>query len=259
MQEWICTVCGYTHHGTEAPDTCPVCGASKAVFEATAAETTGQNAKDAEKKEQNPTTSRWRCTVCGYIHEGEEPPDICPLCGADRSAFEPADSADPEKEPENESKRPFSTGATPSLQGNPREWVDEQILLHHAHPISVHIPNGVLPIAVFFAFIGILFNAQAFKLAAYFNMTMVFLALPVVLYTGFVEWRGRYRSAMTSIFRTKIFCAAVATICVSIIVIWRSFSSEAEGFFYFLLHLVALGAIGIAGHLGGKLVFGKRG
>ena len=30
---------------------------------------------------------RWRCTVCGYIHEGEEPPEVCPVCGADRSQF----------------------------------------------------------------------------------------------------------------------------------------------------------------------------
>ncbi|HEY8911143.1 MAG TPA: flavin reductase [Desulfosporosinus sp.] len=31
---------------------------------------------------------RWRCTVCGYIHTGENPPDICPICGADASKFE---------------------------------------------------------------------------------------------------------------------------------------------------------------------------
>ncbi|HCC32497.1 MAG TPA: rubredoxin [Clostridiales bacterium] len=31
---------------------------------------------------------RWRCTVCDYIHEGPEPPEECPLCGAPREAFE---------------------------------------------------------------------------------------------------------------------------------------------------------------------------
>lgn len=24
---------------------------------------------------------KWVCNVCGYIHEGETPPDICPICG----------------------------------------------------------------------------------------------------------------------------------------------------------------------------------
>ena len=31
---------------------------------------------------------RWRCTVCGYIHTGENPPEICPICGVDASFFE---------------------------------------------------------------------------------------------------------------------------------------------------------------------------
>lgn len=30
---------------------------------------------------------RWRCIVCGYIHEAAEPPRWCPLCGADRDQF----------------------------------------------------------------------------------------------------------------------------------------------------------------------------
>ena len=31
------------------------------------------------------------CTVCGYIHEGDEAPEKCPLCGAPRSKFEELD------------------------------------------------------------------------------------------------------------------------------------------------------------------------
>jgi len=31
---------------------------------------------------------QWRCTVCGYIHKGENPPEICPICGVDASFFE---------------------------------------------------------------------------------------------------------------------------------------------------------------------------
>jgi predicted nucleic acid-binding Zn-ribbon protein len=29
----------------------------------------------------------WRCGVCGYIHEGDEPPEQCPRCGAPREKF----------------------------------------------------------------------------------------------------------------------------------------------------------------------------
>jgi nitrite reductase (NADH) large subunit len=31
----------------------------------------------------------WRCTVCGFIHRGPEPPAQCPVCGVGREAFEP--------------------------------------------------------------------------------------------------------------------------------------------------------------------------
>ena len=30
----------------------------------------------------------WRCTVCGYLHKGDSPPEICPVCGVDSSKFE---------------------------------------------------------------------------------------------------------------------------------------------------------------------------
>ena len=32
---------------------------------------------------------RWKCSVCGYIHEGTEPPGKCPCCQHPREYFEP--------------------------------------------------------------------------------------------------------------------------------------------------------------------------
>ncbi len=29
----------------------------------------------------------WKCEVCGYIHNGDEPPFFCPICGADMDCF----------------------------------------------------------------------------------------------------------------------------------------------------------------------------
>lgn len=31
------------------------------------------------------------CVVCGYVHEGDETPEICPLCGVDSTNFEEVD------------------------------------------------------------------------------------------------------------------------------------------------------------------------
>ena len=30
---------------------------------------------------------KWVCPVCGYVHEGDTPPEKCPLCGAPGSKF----------------------------------------------------------------------------------------------------------------------------------------------------------------------------
>ena len=30
---------------------------------------------------------KWVCTVCGYIYEGEEPPEKCPVCGVGSDKF----------------------------------------------------------------------------------------------------------------------------------------------------------------------------
>jgi len=35
----------------------------------------------------------WKCTVCGYIHEGDQPPETCPVCGAPAAVFEKETSA----------------------------------------------------------------------------------------------------------------------------------------------------------------------
>jgi len=35
------------------------------------------------------TQTAWRCTLCGYVHQGEGAPEVCPVCGASAAEFEP--------------------------------------------------------------------------------------------------------------------------------------------------------------------------
>jgi len=39
------------------------------------------------KKEETNKTYRWKCTVCGEIIEGAEPPKVCPVCGVSSEYF----------------------------------------------------------------------------------------------------------------------------------------------------------------------------
>ena len=39
----------------------------------------------------------WKCTVCGFLHEGDEAPDKCPKCGAPKEKFEAMAEEDAQK------------------------------------------------------------------------------------------------------------------------------------------------------------------
>lgn len=46
---------------------------------------------DSPEQEAESGVTRWKCPVCGYIWEGEEPPETCPICGAAGHRFEPVE------------------------------------------------------------------------------------------------------------------------------------------------------------------------
>ena len=71
-------------------------------FPADAAEkilkTIPNNEKNTEQKGET-TMKKWVCTVCGYVHEGEQPPEQCPICRQPAEKF---------KKAEEEKKNPYS-------------------------------------------------------------------------------------------------------------------------------------------------------
>lgn len=38
-------------------------------------------------QDPNANQKRWICTVCGYVHTGEEAPENCPVCGQPKEVF----------------------------------------------------------------------------------------------------------------------------------------------------------------------------
>lgn len=46
-----------------------------------------QPASRTDSWENMTDTKKWRCSRCGYVATGPEPPDVCPVCGAPASEF----------------------------------------------------------------------------------------------------------------------------------------------------------------------------
>ena len=204
---------------------------------------------------------KWQCTVCGYIHEGDEPPEECPVCGADRSKFIEIVSEEPVEtqmdHPESQDKTMDSKSE--SLIFHPKLTPMYDLMVkHHVHPISVHIPNGVLPASVIFVVLAALFNFGGLSQAAFYNLIFVVLTLPLVLFSGYIEWQKKYKGQLTRLFKTKIICAFVVTLTAVILMLWLFIDPRAatsSNLLFLLINLVMLAAAGIAGFIGGKFVF----
>lgn len=88
-KQYKCTICGYIYEGdilNENDDyKCPICFVDKSLFEEVLSE-------KVEAIETEVSTIAYKCTICGYIYEGDitkENDDYkCPICFVDKSLFE---------------------------------------------------------------------------------------------------------------------------------------------------------------------------
>lgn len=261
MRKWECEVCGYIHKGDDAPEKCPVCDSPVKMFKAMA-----ETPQEKEEGEAGPG-KRWRCTVCGYIHSGDEPPELCPVCAATKNFFVEIDMAGKTigVPAAGALELTVATGVGGKVKSSFAERLARIIMKMHLHPITVHFPNGVLPVVVAFLGLSMIFNIASLETAAYYNLIAVLVMLPVVLLTGFFEWQKRYKGVKTTIFITKIICGILVLAAANVLVFWRFLDPAvvtAESPFRLIYLGIAGGMLviaGLAGYLGGKLVFGKRG
>ena len=222
----------------------------------------------------------WRCTVCGYIHKGPEPPDKCPVCGADKSEFEEIiepstgvgevlqDGVGTGPVPETSATKSTPVSGTrdsgtqsEAFSGGLFRRIVGLMLKHHVNPVSVHIPNGVLPVSVIFIILAVFLKSNALQTAALYNMIFVVLTIPFVLFSGYIEWRNRYNGALTHLFIAKIIAAAVVAITSVIAVVWWIMvpdvlqAAYSARWIFIALILIMLISATVAGFIGGKLVF----
>lgn len=226
---------------------------------------------------------KWKCTICGYIHMGDAPPEKCPVCGAPASAFidvtepdapapEPAVDEAPEPQaaasPADRSEATAAAAAKPvepetaaAFKDSPYRQLFEMMTKYHGHPISVHIPNGLLPVAIVFMALAAIFGLEGMATAAKYNLGVVALSMPAVLFFGWVDWQNRFNGAITQVFTVKIAYGIIVTVTAWFLFIWLLVNPsvihtpQPSRVAFFLINLIMLGAAGTAGWYGGKLVF----
>lgn len=213
---------------------------------------------------------RWECSVCGYIHEGDEPPQKCPICGAGKDKFFEIEASEDAISQESTTKKVTAKGdasIAEQSQDQPTimDKVTDLILKNHLHPISVHSPNGIAPVAFIFLVLAVLFQSTSLDSAAFYNLIAIFLSMPLVILTGYLTWQKKYNGAKTSVFKIKMAASCVATVILFGLIVWKIAQPDVlrndslDRFIFLFWSLVMLAAVGLAGHLGGKLVFaGKK-
>ena len=187
------------------------------------------------------------------------------MSAADKSMFveiteEAASSSESTATPASASKAEEKTTFLATMY----HFASEQTLKHHLHPIMVHTPNGILPMTLIFLLITAFFGFPLFETAALYSFVFVLITMPIVVFTGYEVWQKRYRSAMTTTFKIKIGASIVTVLLLCVLSIWRIVrpdiitTASMGRWIFLLLSLVLVAAVGLAGHMGGKLVFGSR-
>ena len=134
--------------------------------------------------------------------------------------------------------------------------------IRHLHPLFVHFPQGLFPVAFasFCLYLGT--GVREFEAGAFVMALFGLLSAPVTTASGFFDWWTRYQAYLTSVFKIKIAGAFVLMALAGPAVLLRAFHPDLAalplaglGWAYFGLLAACTATCVVLGHYGGKLVF----
>jgi len=177
---------------------------------------------------------RWQCTVCGYIHDGDAPPEFCPICGADRSQFV-------------------------LLGENKGGLLREMIEVFRLHRVLAHFPNGLVPTAALLLLLHIATGWPGLEAGAFWLLAVVVGAAPVTAASGLFAWKKQFGGQRAPIFVRKI-ALALALLALGVLVVAlrhgqpELLATPGWARWAYLLALAGMfGCVVLLGHYGGML------
>jgi uncharacterized membrane protein len=134
--------------------------------------------------------------------------------------------------------------------------------LPYLHPIFVHFPQALFPVAFVSFILGMLTGNRIFESGALTAVFFGLLSSPVCIISGFIDWKLRYRGVMTRVFRIKIWSSLVQLLLAAAALWVRLLHPEIAGMglsAQVILYVSLLGASTVTcvvlGYYGGKLIF----
>lgn len=191
---------------------------------------------------------KWRCTVCGYIHQGDAPPESCPVCHAPAEKFELV--------AEEQQSRSLFAMVQRELQQLRENFV--------AHAVFAHFPVALTSTSFLFLMLFLFRGNEALEFSIFALLLVVGVSAPLTFVSGLRDWKKHYQGKRAAIFIKKVWLGRCLLLLLAVALFWRwqvpavlTDGGLSAGVFL-LLHLLMLGCVTLLGHYGGILVFGDR-
>lgn len=134
--------------------------------------------------------------------------------------------------------------------------------LPHLHPMFVHFPQALFPVAFASFVLGLLTGNALFESGALTAVIFGLVSSPICIVTGHIDWKLRYKGAMTRVFLIKLWGAyilmALGAVALAVRLLHPEIASMALSgplvIYVSLLGACSLNCV-VLGYYGGKLVF----
>lgn len=130
----------------------------------------------------------------------------------------------------------------------------------HTHHIGSHFTNGLTPVGALLLTLYYFTGNADFEVSAFYCFVFALLSTPLVFFSGFIDWKKRFKGKSTRIFRHKKIFGAIFMLASAVIVVWRTADPSVAnpesglGYLYITLVYMNLAFASYLGHLGGKFV-----